>query len=171
MPKKTFTFGAYNPYRSSIDENLICIREFHFEGDKNVMSNFCDTFGLANLLQKPACHKNPEEHTCIDHLVFKPRSFQNSCVIEIGLLDFKRMTGTVTRMTFQKVSSAVVNDRECERFDNIRYKNDILKEIYNCYLEFNNSKFSGGEGMPNNRRSTCNLKAAVCARQSYVIHK
>ena len=76
-------------------------------------------------------------------LVFKIDSFQNSVAFETGLLDFHRMTVTVKKMTFQKLKPIVINYRDSKFFDNVRYKNGLLQEISNSYLEFNGNGFSG----------------------------
>ena len=80
----------------------------------------------------------------------------------MDLLDFHRMAVTITKVafTFQKLRPRVINYRDCEGFDNKIYKNDLLKEIYNFFLEFSNSGFSGS-GL------TWFSKAIVCSRQLY----
>ena len=129
---------------SSAYENFIVLGGFNAEVDNNVISSFCDAFDLANLVKKPTCYKNPEKSSCIDLILsIKPQSFQNSGVIEAGLSDFHRITVTVTKMTFQKLKPRIINYRDYKFFDNVRYRNDLLQEISNSYLEFNDNGFSG----------------------------
>ena len=53
------------------------------------------------------------------------------------------MTITVTKMTFQKLKPRIINYRDYKFFDNVRYRNNLLQEISNSYLEFNDNEFSG----------------------------
>ena len=106
------------------------------------MSSFCDTLDLTSLIKEPTCYKNPDNPSCIDlHLTNKPLSFQNVCVAETGLSDFHRMILTVTNMTFQKLKSRVMNYRDYKHFNNERFRDDLLFERSNSYLEFDNNSF------------------------------
>ena len=53
-----------------------------------------------------------------------------------------RMTVIVTKNDLPKLKLTVVNYRDYKRFNNVRYRNDLLKELSNCYLEFNDRGFS-----------------------------
>ena len=53
------------------------------------------------------------------------------------------MAVTVTKMTFQKLKLRIINYRDYKFFHNVRYRNDLLQEISNSYLEFNDNGFSG----------------------------
>ena len=92
------------------------------------MSDFCNTFDLVSLIKEPPCYKNPEKSSCIDLvLTNKPRSFQNSCVIETCLSDFHKMIPTATKMTFQKLRPRVI--AVTKNFDNENYRKDFLTKI------------------------------------------
>ena len=45
-------------------------------------------------------------------------------------------------MTFQKLKPRIINYRDHKFFDNVKYRNDFLLEIYNSYLEFNDNRFN-----------------------------
>ena len=129
---------------SSTYENYIVLSDFNVEVDNNAISSFCDAFDLVILIREPTCYKNPEKPSCIDlKLTNKPHSLQNSGVIETGLSDVHRMTVTVTKMTFQNLKPRIINYRDYKFFNNVRYRNDLLHEISNSYLEFNDNGFSG----------------------------
>ena len=106
------------------------------------MSSFCDTFDLTSLIKEPTCYKNLDNSSCIDLILTnKPSSFQNSCAAETVLSTFHRMTLTVTKMTFQKLKVRVMNYRDYKHFKNERFRDDLLSEISNSYLEFDNNSF------------------------------
>ena len=157
--KKWLLCGTYNPHRNNIDnhldsliknlalyssayDNYIVIGDFNVEVGSKEMSSFCDTFDLTSLIKEPTCYKNLNNSSCIDLILTnKPSSFQNSYVAEIGLPDFHRMTLTVTKMTFQKLKLRVMNYRDYKHFKNERFRDDLLSEISNSYLEFDNNSF------------------------------
>ena len=57
------------------------------------------------MIKVPTCYKNPENPSCIDLILNKPRNFQNLFVIETSLSDFYKMTVTALRMQFRKLKS------------------------------------------------------------------
>ena len=154
--KKWLISGTYNPHRNNIGndldslsknlalypsayDNYIVIDNFDIEADSKEMSNFCYTFDLTNLIKERTCYKNLDNPSCIS--TNKPLNFQSSCVTETGLSDFHRMILTVTKMTFQKLKPRVINYRDYKHFDNERFRDDLLSEISNSYLEFDNNSF------------------------------
>ena len=119
-------------------ENLIavnvCVEEI-------CMSGFCDTFGLKSLIKDAACYKNPENPSSTDLILTNnPRSFQNSCVIEIGLSDFHRMVVTVMNTSFERLKTRVINYRECKSFKNKLFR-DLLYQLSKTTLEENADGF------------------------------
>ena len=157
--KKWLLFGTYKPHRNnignhfdSLSKNLalyssaydtyIVIVNFNVEPYSKEMSSFCDTFDLNSLVKKPTCYKNPDNLSYIDLILTnKPSNFQSSCVAETGLSGFHRMILTVTKMTFQKLKPRVINYRDYKHFNNERFRDDLLSEISNSYLEFDNNSF------------------------------
>ena len=155
--KKWLLYGIYNPHRNNIGhhpdsliknlalyssayDNYIVIGDFNVEVGSKEMSSFCDTFDLTSLIKEPTCYKNLDNSSCIDLiLINKPSSFQNSCVAETGLSDFHWMTLTVRKMTFQLLKLRVMNYRDYKHFNNERFRDDLLSEISNSYLEFDNN--------------------------------
>ena len=66
------------------------------EVNVSVISVFSDIYDLKSLIKEPTCHENPSKLSFIDLILTnKPRSFQQSCVIETGLFDFHKMTVTI----------------------------------------------------------------------------
>ena len=106
------------------------------------MSSFCDTFALISLIKEPTCYINPDNPSYLDIILTKkPLRSQSSCVVETGLSDFHRMILTVTKMTFQKLKRRVLNYKDYKHFNNERFRDDLLSEISNSYLEFDNNNF------------------------------
>ena len=50
------------------------------------------------MINKSTCFKNPEKPSCTNIILTNcPKSFQDSCPIEIGLSDFHKLVGTVMK--------------------------------------------------------------------------
>ena len=74
------------------------------------MAVFYYTYNLRRLVKKSTHYKIPGIPSCIDSILKNRHcSFQNSCVFEMGLLDFRRMMITVIKMFFQKLQLRVIN--------------------------------------------------------------
>ena len=77
------------------------------------------------MINKPTCYKNPEKPFCIDLILTNcPLSFQNSCAIETGLLDYHKMVATVTKKIFRKLEPKLIKYRDYKYFCN-----DIFREF------------------------------------------
>ena len=67
------------------------------------------TYNLKSLVKQKTCFKDPDNPSCIDLIIKNsPRSFQDSCVFEMGLSDFHRLTTTVLKQCFSKPKSKIV---------------------------------------------------------------
>ena len=54
-------------------------------------SDLCNTFDLTNLLKAKTCFKSSNQTSIDVILTYRPKSFQKSGVITIGLSDFHKM--------------------------------------------------------------------------------
>ena len=72
---------------------------------------------MKSLIRVPTCYKNPANSTCTALMLTNSnRNFQNSCTIETGLSDFRKMIVTVLKYYFQKREAKVINYRIIETF-------------------------------------------------------
>ena len=53
-------------------------------------------------------------------------SVQNSCVLEIGLSDFDKMTDTVFKSYLEKKEPNIQFDRDLEKFSNNDFRTQIM---------------------------------------------
>ena len=53
-------------------------------------------------------------------------SFQNSCVLETGLFDFRKMTGTVFKSYLEKKQPNIRLDRDLGIFSNNDFRTQIM---------------------------------------------
>ena len=64
------------------------------------LKNFCSSYNLISMINRPTYFKNPEKPSCIDLILTNcPRSFQNSCAIETGSSDFHNLVATAMKAT------------------------------------------------------------------------
>ena len=106
------------------------IGDFNVEANNCATSVFSGTYNLKTLIKKPACYKNPNKTFSIDLMMTnKPRSLKHPCAIETGLSDFRRMTITVVKATFEKLQLRVINYRSYKYFENARFRADLFSEL------------------------------------------
>ena len=91
-------------------ENFILIGDFNAEESDTTIKDFCDIYGVKNLIKDATSFENPDKPKCIDlMLTNRNRSFQNSCVIDTGLSDFHKMTVTILRFHLNKLGPKIIH--------------------------------------------------------------
>ena len=94
------------------------------------MIAFTSTFNLKSLINVPTCFKSSENHSCIDLILTnKPRSFQNSSVLEVGLSDFHLMTLTVLKTNFRKKPPRIVKYRDYKKYSHASFQRDLMARL------------------------------------------
>ena len=120
---------SLDPYSTKYD-NLMVIGDLNAEINLECMKLFCETYDLSSLIKVPTCYKNPEKPSCIDLILTnRPKSFQNSSVVETGLSDFHKMTLTVMKTTFEKLKPRVCYFRNWNEFCNEKFRTQLLTKL------------------------------------------
>ena len=115
---------------SSTYEKALILGDFNVEVDSQNMKTFCDSYSLTSLIKLLTCYKNPSHPKCIDLILTNvPQSFQTTCVIEIGLSDFRLMTLIVMRKSFRKLKPRVINYRSYKHFSNEVFRGSLLETL------------------------------------------
>ena len=145
--KKWLVGGSYNPNKSNsieylnvlgkyIDEylinydNIILLGDFNIQPTELEMINFCSIYNLKNLVNEFTCFKNQENPSCVDLILTnKPRSFQNTRIIETGLSDFHKMTVTVLKTIFTKLPPKTVSYRDYKHFSHQIFRNEVIEKL------------------------------------------
>ena len=92
MIKGYFEYNSkdIDSYSSKYD-NFLLLGDFNSESTKEAMKSFSQIYNFKNLLDKPACCKNPNNPSRVDLIIKnKARSFQISFTFETGLSDFTK---------------------------------------------------------------------------------
>ena len=95
---------------SSTYENFIFLGDFNARMEHSALKDFCNLYSLTRLINRPTCWKNPSKPTCIDLILTnRPKFFQNTNVIEMGLSDFHKMVVTIMKTSFRKLKPKIIN--------------------------------------------------------------
>ena len=81
---------------SEFYENFILLSDFNLDvkladRELNKLDEFCDLFNLTNLIRNETCFTRDYKSTIDLILTNKPKSFQNTFIIETGLSDFHKL--------------------------------------------------------------------------------
>ena len=123
-------------------DQLLFLCDFNAGVEDSSIKDFCSSFNLTSMINKPTCFKNPEKPSCIDLILTNcPRSFQNSCVIETGLSDFHKLFVTVMKTTYKKSQPKIITYRDYKYFHNDGFREALLQiesNGNNCDENFRN---------------------------------
>ena len=146
---KWLLIGFYNPAKSQLvknisilEKNLSCylssydniliLGDFNADVTNGTMADFSTSFDLKSLIKSPTCFKSCENPSCIDLILTnKPRSFQNSIVLETGLSDFHLLTTTVLKTTYRKKPPKVIIYRDYKKYSPYSFQRDLESSLKN----------------------------------------
>ena len=136
-------YCSYNPKYSQISHHLreigkdldvltseydyiMLMGDFNARPTDTVVSDFCEIYNMKNIIREKTCFKNPNNPSCIDLIITnRPKSFQNSMVIETGLSDFHKMCITVMKMYYSKQKPTIIHYRKFRDFSNDSFIKDL----------------------------------------------
>ena len=151
--KKWLLCCSYNPKYSQIShhlkeigkdldvltskyDNIILMGDFNAEPADTVVSDFCEIYNLKNIIREKTCFKNPNNPSCIDLIITnRPKSFQNSMVIETGLSDFHKMYIKVIKMYYCKQKPSIIHYRKFKDFNNDSFIKDLQTLLTKSFNE------------------------------------
>ena len=117
-------------------DNIILLGDFNTKPTDTTLSNFCEIFNLKNLIKDNNCFKNPNKPSCIDLMITnRPKSSQNSMVIETGLSDFHKMCITVMKMYYSREKPFIIHYRKFKDFNNDAFIKDLKTFLSKSFYE------------------------------------
>ena len=123
---------------SSKYDNFILLGDFNSELCEQPMRDFFHVYNCQNIIKEKTCFKNPHHPSCVDLIITnRPKSFQNSTVIETCLSNFHKMPLTALKIFYKKQHLNIVIYRNYRNFDNELFMNDVKKSIPQEYVKIN----------------------------------
>ena len=108
-------------------------------GDINVepndasMKNICQIYGCTNIVKDKTCFRSPVNPTCVDLMITnRPKSFQESEVIETWLSDFHKMSLTVMKVFYNNRKSF---NRKYKDFSNEAFFSHVSFGTFNSTVD------------------------------------
>ena len=135
--------GCYRPPRQSNDyflhhlgnaldnfsktySKFLLVGDFNAEESNSSMEEFLNNHGAKNIVKEKTCFKSLNNPSCVDLFITnKPRSFQNTQTINIGISDFHKMVLTVLKSSFKKCEPKVINYRDYNNFNQEVFKEEL----------------------------------------------
>ena len=106
------------------------------------MRDFCHVYNCQNIIKDKTCFKNPHNPSCVDLFITnRPKSFQNSTVIETGLSDFHKMSLTVMKVFYKKQRPKIVRYQNYCNFENELFINEVKNSIEQEYCQHQSLEF------------------------------
>ena len=107
-------------------DNILIIGDLNTEMSESSLNEFCQTYNLESIVNKPTCFKNPKNPSCIDlMLTNKQERFLKAKTVESGLSVFHKMVASVFKTNFEKQKSMIVTYCACKRFDNKKFRESL----------------------------------------------
>ena len=125
-------------------DDIILMGDFNCEPNETDMVDFCEIYGLKNLVKEPTCFKNVENPSLIDLILTnKSKSFQSTLNVESGLSDFHKMTVTVMKCEYKKQPSKVIFYMDFKNYSNDKFRYDLEDTLPICDInQITNDEFT-----------------------------
>ena len=106
-------------------------------------NEFCQTYNLQSIVNKPTCFKNPKNSSCIDlMLTNKKERFLKTKTVETWLSDFHKMVVSVFKIIFKKPKPNIVTYLDYKRFDNEKFRESLIT-CFSTGKNISNDAFDG----------------------------
>ena len=115
---------SYNPHKGvqhpsnigkGLDElnskydNILIIGDLSAKMSEPSLNEFCQTYNLESIVNKPTCFKNPKNPSCIELvLTNKHERFLKAKTVETGLSDFHKLVVSAFKTSFKKLKPKIV---------------------------------------------------------------
>ena len=125
--RNCFSFPFEVRYIESLLYDQFFLRDFNAGVEDSSVRNFCSSFNLTSMINKPTCFKKPDKPSCIILILTNcPRSFQNSCVIETDWPGFHKLVVTVMKTTYKKLQPKIITYCSYKYFNNDSFRAALL---------------------------------------------
>ena len=116
------------------------------DGANQKLVNFCDVFGLSDLVTAKTCFTKTSSSSIDVILTNRVRSFQKTSVFETGLSDYHGLVVTVLKSHIPRLKPKVIKYRNYKNFDPVKFIADVrrtnfdaLEDPEDCYNNLTNN--------------------------------
>ena len=114
-----------------IYENVILLRDFTMTPEDKNLQLFANSFNLEHPIKKPTCFKGSP--SCIELIITNRKAYlkkqqqqqKKTCVLEIGMLDFHKLTGGSSKSQILKARP----ERKLHRDYKVLHENSFSNDI------------------------------------------
>ena len=98
-------------------ENTVILGDFNMQPTNRILETFLEDNSFVNLIKSNTCFKS-KSGSCIDLILTnKPKSFQNSGVMETGVSDHHALIFSFLKTTFTKMPPNKLQYRNYKKFE------------------------------------------------------
>ena len=117
-------------------DNFNLLENSNSEPCDQPMRYFLHVCNCQNIFKEKTCFKNPHSPSYIDLVITnRPKSFQNSTVIDTCLSNFYKISLTFLNIFYKKQHPNIATYRNYRNFDNKLFMNDVEKSILQKYCQ------------------------------------
>ena len=100
-------------------DQLLFLGDFNAVVEDSSLKNFCSSYNLTSMINRPTYFKTPEKPSCMDLILTKClTSLPNFCAIDTGLSDFHKLVATVMKTTYKKSQLKIISYHSYKYFNN-----------------------------------------------------
>ena len=112
---------------NSKHDNIRIIGDLNSEMSGPSLDEFCQTYNLESIVNKPTYLKNPKNPSRIDLVPpNKQERFLEGKAIAAGVSNFHKMVVSVFKTSFKKQKPKIIAYREYKRFDNEKFREILI---------------------------------------------
>ena len=111
-------------------DNILFPGDFNSQPSENCVNDFCNIYNLLNLVKEPKCFKKRDNPSCIDFcLTNRPKCFQSTMTMEMGISDFHKMLITVLKIFYKKQKPKIIHYKNYKTFNANLFKKELNNEL------------------------------------------
>ena len=111
-------------------ERVALAGDFNAKVGEKSFDTFLYQHGLTSINRYPTCYKNPNNPSCIDHILTNsPKSFFKTETVFTGLSDFHKLVLSVFKLHFSKAKAKEISYRDFRAFKENNFNRDLQNRL------------------------------------------
>ena len=114
----------------STNKRVVLASDLNAQVGEKSFDTFLYQHQLTSISRNPTCYKNPNNPSCIDHILTNsPKSFFKTETVFTGLSDFHKLVLSVFKLHFSKVKAKEVSYRDFRDFKENNFNRDLQSRL------------------------------------------